>query len=436
LTASLAQVGPLKVIATSSAARYQRSGKSPTEIARELRVDALVEGAVERSGDRVRITTQLIDGMSAHVMWAKTYDRDVRDALALQTEVTRTIADEISVQLTPEERERLASTRQPNSEAQDAYLRGLYWSQKSDYPRQLEQFKLATERDGSFGAAWAALSASYSLMMVSGRLSQKEGYPLVRAAVTRALTLDPGSAEAHGSLATLLQYHDWNWEESRREFQTALRLNPNSGYRRWYADGLAIVGRLDDAVTEAKRAQALDPFFRSSHVVLSHTLLFARRYDEVIDHARSLVGIDPALSHLGDWLTARALRQQGESARAVALLEPLVPHGEAGRLQGEPEILADLGASYAAVGRRADARRVLDALETMQKQGSARRPQSWHFAVIYTALGEKDHAFRYLDEGYAERPSEMMFLKVDPRIDPLRSDPRHTELLHRMGLRE
>jgi eukaryotic-like serine/threonine-protein kinase len=317
LTTGLAQVGALSVIARTSAMRYAGTQKTTPEIARELHVDAVVDGSVQRSGDHVLITAELVDGSNDRHLWAKIYERDARDALGLQNEVAQAIAGEIQVKLTPQEQVRLAPPRPVNPEAQEAYLRGTYLRGRGDEAKSLQYLQQAVEKDPSYAAAWAALTIAYGMFIDQGVISAKEGHPKERAAVTRALELDDNSAEAHVALARMLQDRDWNWAEADREFRRAIELNPSLAIAHpAFGEGLAARGRFEEALAEFRRALQLAPFDLTANYGMTEGLFYARRYDQAIEQGRRANELFP---HATDGLIRNAYVQKGDSQHSVIL---------------------------------------------------------------------------------------------------------------------
>jgi eukaryotic-like serine/threonine-protein kinase len=427
LTTGLSQVSALSVIARTSAMRYQGTQKTTPDIARELHVDAVVEGSVQRSGNRVLITAELVDGSTDHNLWAKSYERDAGDALGLQDEVAQAIAGEIQVKLTPQEQARLAPRRAVNPEAQEAYLRGIYWIDKGDLPKSFHYLEAATKKDPNYAAAYAALSSAYGIMINNGLLSEKEGYPKWRAVVAKAMELDDTLADAHVSLGILLQYHDWNWTDAEREFERAVQLNPNQPIVHLVlGDNFCMTGRLDRAIAEETRALQLDPYSVSHNYMLGTTLVFAGRNDEAIQQGRKMLDLSSRDAH---WVMGLAYEHKRDSQHAIPELQQMVKLGK-----DEPQLpqgMADLAHAYAVFGKKPEAFQLLSELKEMSKR---RFVPSYAFAIVYTGLGDKDHAFEWLDKAYDERPGDLPNIKVDPRMKPLRSDPRYQELLLRMGL--
>jgi len=420
----------LNVIARTSAMRYQESQKTTREIAQELHVDAVVEGAAQRSGDRVLITAQLIEASSDRHLWARSYERNLRDTLALQNEVAQAITRELQVKLTPQEQIRLANPHPVNPEAQEAYFRGVYWNQKGTigFSRGFDYFQQAVTKDPNYAAAYAALSGIYDPLIRTGVLPAREAQPKWRAAVTKALELDPTLADAYLSRGGLLAELDWNWQDAERDVQRALELNPNLALAHFgYAYYLASVGRPDEAVTEARRAVQLDPFSVNTNAALGRTLVFAGRQDEALQQGRRMLEVNTLTAHR---IMGLAYEQMGNFDLAIGEFQQ--------RMKGIdqyyplfPDSIAELAHAYAAAGMRSEALRLLSEL---QRRSKRRFVPSWTFALIYAGLGDKDQAFRWLDKGFDERPSDMSLLKVDPRWATLRSDPRYPDLLRRMDL--
>ena len=431
LTTSLAQISALSVIARSSVMRYQGTQKTTREIAEELNVDAVVEGAAQRSGDRILITAQLIEGSSERHLWANSYERDLRDTLALQNEVAQAIAREIQVKLTPQEQVRLAGRRAVYPEAQEAYFRGIYWRQKGvvGAPRALDYFQQAVAKDPSYAEAYAALSGSYGLMGVNGLLPAKEAYLQQQTALTKALELDPTLADAYVARGNFLMRREWNWQDAERDFQRALQLNPNLAEAHGiYAWGLGSIGRLDEAVTEARRAVRLDPFSTSHNFALGQILVFAGRSDEALELGRSMLDWNARVAHR---LMGLAYEQKGNLDLAIAEFQQrLESMGPDDTLL--PDSIAELAHAYAVSGRRREALQLLSELTEMSKR---RFVSPWALALVYAGLGDKDRAFQSLEKAADGRSADLREnLKTDQRMAPLRSDPRYRELLRRMGL--
>jgi eukaryotic-like serine/threonine-protein kinase len=427
LTTDLAKIRALRVISRTSVMRYKGTRKSLPEIARELNVDGVIEGSVQRSGDRVRITAQLIYAPTDTHAWAESYERDLRDILALQDEVANAIADEVKIKLTPQERASLTSSRPVNPEAYEAYLKGrYYWSKRTGEGEQkgLEYFQQATALDPDYALAYAGVADSYIVLGAHGHLPVKEAFPKARAAAMRALDLDETLAEAHTSLGTVKTFYDWDWPGSEREFRRALDLNPNyATAHHWYSHYLTAVGRLDEAVSEIKRARELDPFGITVNIWLASTLYYSHQYDRAIEQFRRTLELYPEWgdlhSSIGD-----CYAQKRMFAEAIAEWQ------KAPALAGDAQLAANLEHAYVSSGYTGYLQKRLDWLEASAQT----KPVSpLEFAYTYALLGDKDHVLEWLEKAYEER-DPWLYVKAEPRLDNLRSDPRFKDLVRRLGL--
>jgi len=419
----------LGVIARTSAMTYKMAQKSTQQIGRELGVDYVLEGSLRRSGDRVRISAQLIQVKDQTHLWAQNYDRDLRDILVVQDQVARAIADQVQIQLAPPRASSLAGARPVNAQAYEAYLRGRYfWNKRTaeGYLKAIENFNQAIQKDPAYALAYAGLADAYILLGGYGIRSQHETIPLARAAARKALELEPMLAEPHGSLGLIAANYDWHWVEAEREYRQAIALNPNyATAHHWYGEGCLVQqGRFDEAIAELKRAQELDPLSSIIQTDLGVTYLFARQTDQAIEQFRRVLEMDPNFILAHQWL-AEGYRYKGMLVEAKREIE------EAGRLGDGLSALAQLGTLYATSGEKIQARRVLAELKRQNAQG---RVPPEVFVDIYIALGDKDQAFAWLEKAYAERSTGLTSLKVSPTYDPLRSDPRFADLMRRVGL--
>jgi TolB-like protein/DNA-binding winged helix-turn-helix (wHTH) protein/Tfp pilus assembly protein PilF len=429
LTTNLAKIKSLRVISRTSAMKY-KNGRTPlAEIARSLHVEAVVEGSVVLSGDKLRITAQLIDARTDRHLWAEDYTRDLRDVVAVQDEVARRIAQEIRTTLTPEERAQLTSQRQVNPEAYEAYLRGRYfWNKRTEEAvrKAIPYFEQSMSKDPNYPLAYDGLADCWLSLGWYGYVPPKEAFPRAKAAAMRALELDDSLAEAHTSLAFANMNYDWNWSAAEREFRKAIELNPNyANAHHWYGDYLSAVGRHEQAIAESRRALELDPLSPIINAWLGWRYYFARQFDQAIDQYRETLEIDPNFMpvHL---VLGQAYEQKGMLNEAIAELEKV-----ASLSQGAPLYAASLAHAYAVAGRRSEAETLLH--QTNERAQHAYVP-SFHVAIIYAGLERKDETLAWLERGYQERSAWMVWLKVDPRFDFVRSDARFQNLLRRLGL--
>jgi TolB-like protein/DNA-binding winged helix-turn-helix (wHTH) protein/Tfp pilus assembly protein PilF len=428
LITSLGKIGALHVTSRTSIMRYKKTDKSLPQVAQELNVDGIVEGTVQRSGDRVRITAQLIHASTDHHLWAESYDRELKDVLALQDDVARAIANEIKVTLTPQEQLSLAAVRPVNPGAYEAYLKGrYYWNKRTaeGIKKASDYFQQAINQQPNYGIAYSGLADCNSGLAWHGFASPTEALPRAKAAALKAIEIDPTSGEAHASLALVLS-HQRNWAAAENEFKRALQLNPRyANAHHWYGDYLSIVGRHEEALVEAKRAFELDPLSPMINTWLGLRYYHARRYDEAIEQGRKILEFDPnfAPAHL---LLGQAYVQKGLRAQAISELQ------SATSLSGDsPLYMAQVGVAYAAAGKNREAVSVIDQLQKAARQGYV---SSYGLAQIYAALGDKQHAMKWLQSAYDEGAVWMEYLKVDPVLDSLRSQPRFQDLVRQMGL--
>jgi len=427
---SLARIGELKVISRISVMQYKQARRPLREIARELRVDAVVEGSVLRAGNRVRITAQLVDAIRDRPLWAESYEHDMVDVLSLQGRVAQAVAAKIELELTPQERVQLERTAPVNPGAHEACLKGRhFWYKRTteSVRKGLECFQEAIRLDPTYAPAHAGIADSH--IVDGGRylgVSPDVAYANARSAAVKAVALDESLAEAHTSLAAVMTDYDWDWEGADREYRRAIELNPNyATAHSWYAEQLSRMGRHDEAVAEARRARELDPLSLVGGMILSWILYFARRYDESIQWARRTLDLDP------DYATAH--RILGWSYEETGRYEEaIVAHEKATFLtEGQPNFSGQLGRAYALAGRTREAREVLDNLLELSKEVYV---SSLDIAIIYAELGETGLALDWLERAHEERADHVPYNKVNPRLDSLRDEPRFQRMLEAMGL--
>ena len=429
LITNLAQISALKVISRTSAMRYKGTKKSLPEIARELHVDAVAEGAVMWVGGRVRISAQLIEAPTDYHLWAASYERDLRDVLSMQEEVTRAIASEIRVNLSAQEQARLANTRPIDPEAYRLYLKGrYYWNKRSleGFQKAIEYFQQATAKDPAYALAYVGLADTYTYFSFFDVVPPREAMPNAKAAAARALEIDDSLGEAHVSLGYVSYMYDWDWPAAGKHFEQALTLNPAySRAHTFYPFYLSSLGRSEEALAVAKRSLDLDPASPAVNHSLAVQFYFARQFDQAIEQAHKTLELDPnfAISYelLGEVYVSRGMYREG--------LSELEKYSALSR--GRAKSLALLGYAHARLGERSQALRMLEQLEATSKE---RYTPAFSFAVVYAGLGEKDQAFAWLEKAHGERTSRLGYLKVEPLWDPLRPDPRFADLVRRIGL--
>jgi TolB-like protein/DNA-binding winged helix-turn-helix (wHTH) protein/Flp pilus assembly protein TadD len=426
---NLAKVGSVRVISRTSVMQYKGVHKPLPDIARALGVDAVVEGSVVRSGERVRITAQLIYAPTDQHLWANEYERNLRDVLSLQSEVARTIAQEIRATVTPEERVRLSGKGAVNPQAYESYLKGRsYWNQRTEagLGKAIAQFGKATELDPNYAEAYSGLADSYTALGYLSYLDPSSAFPKASAAATRALELDPTLAEAHASLAYYELYYEWNWVAAEREFKQAIALNPNyaTAYE-WYSIYLMAMGRLDESLAAINRARELDPLSVAIRTDVGFQYFYRRDYDRAVQELRATVSTNPRfpLSHL--WL-GRAYQQKHMYPEAIAEFaqtEAALPEWVV--------TIAGSGNAYGEWGKIAEAEQVLKQLNTMSQQ---KYVTPYGVALVYAGLGRREDAFAWLNQAVAGRSHWLVWLNLDPRWNRLRSDPRFAELVRQVGL--
>jgi len=429
LITNLAQISALRVISRTSAMQYKGTKKSLSEIAWELHVDAVVEGTVMHSGDRVRITAQLIEASTDHHLWAASYDRDLQNVLSMQEEVTRAIVSEVRVKLTAQEQARLANMHPINPEAFQLWLKGRYYWYKLNpegLQKAIEYFQQALEKDPAYAPAYAGLADSYNLLAFFNVFPPREVMPKAKAAAVKALELDDNLAEAHVSLGWAGFTYDLDWPAAGKYFDRAIVLNPAYPLAHsYYSLYLGALGRPEEGLTEAKRALDLDPVSPAINHYVVVQLYLARRFDEAIEQCRKTLELDPSFTPVHGTL-AEVYSAKGMYREALAEYE------EYSALSGgSPRSTAFVGYAHARLGQRSQAFRVLEQLRAASKQ---RYVPALSFAIVYVGLGEKEQAFLWLEKAYDERTNSLAYLKVQATWDPLRSDPRFADLVRRIGL--
>ena len=428
MTAQLARLQPerLAVIGRATAMTYKRAKKSIDQIGSELHVQYVLEGSVRRAGDRVRVTAQLIEvGDQTHV-WAESYERDLRDVLALQNDVAQAITNEIKIKLTPEQQTRLAGARPVNPEAYQALLKATYFSRKfpeEEYKKSFGYIQQAIALDPTYASAHAALAHYY---LVEGTFSLRpveEAAPLARAAALRALELDEALARAHHEMGAIKYIFDWDWSGAEPELKRAVMLSPNSSdSHNGYGMFLTFMGRTGEGVRELQEALELDPLVVARNINLGWGLLYARRYDESIAQLKKTLEFAPDVGYTNMHL-AWSYAQKRMYPEAVAACRRAVS-----LLPDDQLVTGGCGMAYALAGRRQDALALLDRLK--------KRPgclDAYNVALIYDGLGDIDRTMEWLERAYRERSPQLPGLRIETWSDSLRSDPRFQDLLRRMN---
>jgi TolB-like protein/DNA-binding winged helix-turn-helix (wHTH) protein/Flp pilus assembly protein TadD len=429
LITDLAQIRALRVVSRTSVMMYKGTRKPLSEIARELNVDAVVEGSVLRFGDQVRITAQLIQVPADKHLWANSYQGNVRDTLAVQNQVARAIAEQIRIEVTPEEKAALKKERPIDPEAQEAYLKGRYfWNQRTaaGFKNAVIYFNQAVARDPGYAAAYSGLADTYALLgdWQYSVMTPKEAMPRAKAAAIRALELDESLGEAHASLAFCLEGFDWDFAAADKEFQRAIELSP--GYataHHWYAWHLSLVGRGKESIAEMEKAESLDPISPIINADLAELLLIQHLPDESIQQSLTSIEMNPGFAY-GHAQLAQAYIEKRMFKGAVRELQNAI------QISGEsPALNANLARAYAGLDRKVEAVALLNNLKNSTAPDSA---HAIHIAMIYTALSNKDEAIIWLKHGFEDRFNPGVLTR--PCFDPLRSDSRFQEILRRVGL--
>jgi TolB-like protein/DNA-binding winged helix-turn-helix (wHTH) protein/Flp pilus assembly protein TadD len=429
LITDLAKIKALRVISRTSVMRYKGTHTPLPEIARKLKVDAILEGSVLRSGEQVRITAQLIQLPADKHLWAESYEGNLSDTLALQNKVARAVAEQIRIEVTSQERAELKSVKKIDPEAYEDYLKGRYfWSKRTadGLKKAVDYFNQAIAKDPNYAAAYSGLADTFALLgdWQYALMPTKEAVPKAKAAALKALELDDTLGEAHNSLAFCLDGYDWNFDAAESEFRRAIELNP--GYapaHHWYAWHLALLGRNNDALAEMRKAANLDPLSLNINSDLAELLLIARFPDESIQQSRKTIDMDPAFPAAHNQL-AQGYLAKHMYTEAIEELQKSI------RLSGDsPIFTANLARAYVATNRKAEAVELLNDLKRSSVPGY---PLAAEIAMVYAALGDKDQAMTWLEKGYEERFNPGVLLR--PCFDPLRSDSRFQDLVRHIGL--
>jgi TolB-like protein/DNA-binding winged helix-turn-helix (wHTH) protein len=430
LTANLAKIRSLRVISRSTAMAYKGTHKPLSEIARDLKVDAVVEGTVLKAGSRVRITAELVQVSTDHHLWADTYESQLGDVLALQNRVSSAIVDQIRINLSPEDKQRLAKNPSVSPAAYEDYLKGrYYWNRRSaeGFTKAIGYFEDATRRDPQYALAYAGLADCYGIIgaTIYGSLPAAEAAPKAKAAAIRALEIDPTLAEAETSLATAKFNYDWDWAGAAQGFQHAIQMDPRyaTAYQRYSLYSIAM-GRFDESLEQIKKARELDPLSISINSSLGWRLYLARQYDRSITQLRDTLELDPSYEW-AHFILGQAYEQKGEFNLARAELQKAVELSH-----NSPLMISALAHADALSGNQEEALRLLQQLAAQSRKQYV---SPFYVAVVYVALGKTETAMDWMDKAFADRSNGLVFLKVEPELDPLRSNPRFVALQRKLN---
>ena len=425
---AISRISELRVISRSSVMKYKNVHKPLREVARELNVDGIVEGSVQHDDGRVKISADLVDAKEDRNLWGHSYEGDLRDVLGLQSLVAQAIADEVQVQLSPEESAVLSKRPVVHPEAYESYLRGRYlWNRRTpeDLRRALDEFQKAIRLDPKSALAWTGLADTYTLLSAQSEIAPLTAMPLAKAAAEKALELDDSLAQTHATLALIEFTYAWNMAGAEREFDRALALNPSyASAREWRGIYLNYSGRFEEALAETKRAQTLDPLSPVIQVNVGRCYYYARRYAEARELLKQLELKEPNF-----WMVPAIL---GQTYLAEGKFQDAIRELDRARSLSPSTLrnLGVLGDAYGRVGRRREA---LDIARELDARSRSQYVLPVYSALVYMGLGDRTRAFAFLDKAFSDRSEWMLGLKVEPEFDPLRSDPRFRELLRRVA---
>jgi DNA-binding winged helix-turn-helix (wHTH) protein/TolB-like protein/tetratricopeptide (TPR) repeat protein len=429
LITRLSGLNQLIVRPTSSVVQYNKPGQDSVAAGRELGVDALLDGFVQKSGDKIRVTAQLLSIPDGKHLWSGQFNANFTDIFAVEDSMSRQMVEALLPNLTGEERRRVTKHYTENIEAYELYLRGRYFQDKRTAEalnKSIDYFQQATEKDPRYALAFAGLADSNVGLAVRADMPPRDSFQRAKTAAMRALEIDDTLAEAHASLANVRYWYDWDWSGAETEFKRAFELSPNyPTSHQLYASYLIVMGRQQEALSEIRQARALDPLSLTVNVHVARILFFSRGYDEAIEQCRKTLEIDPNFggAHL---FLGRSYKEKRMYQEALTELEKARD-----LLKGSAEVLALIGYTYAVSGRLSESQKVLQELQGLSKQ---RYVSPYHIAMVYSGLGERDTAFLWLEKAYDDREGRLTILKFAPEFDGLRSDSRYADLLRRIGL--
>jgi DNA-binding winged helix-turn-helix (wHTH) protein/TolB-like protein/Flp pilus assembly protein TadD len=430
LITRLGSTKQLLVRSTGAVQRYTVPGLDPVMAGRDLQVDSVLEGSIQTAGDRLRTTVRLLRVRDGSTLWAGTFDERMTDIFSVQDSISQRLAEALALELTEAQRSLLTRRDTSDSEAYQLYLRGrFFWNKRTrdGFERGVAYFRQAAEKDPAYALAYSGVADSHIGRTFYHYASPQAAMPLARTAALKALEIDDSLAEAHASLAHVKTNYEWDWAEAERLSRRAIALEPEyATAHQWFGiHYLAPMGRLEEAIAETRRARQLDPLSAVYNAFVGASLYFARRYDEAIEECRKTIDLHPDFG-VAHWYLGRAYLQKGRLQEALAELQKAVTLSG-----GSPLMKGTLGVGYALAGDRAAAERTLHELEKLRADSYA---SALDLADIHVALGDRERAFRWLDQAAAERAFHVIYLKVWPELDPLRPDPRFKALILRLGL--
>jgi TolB-like protein/DNA-binding winged helix-turn-helix (wHTH) protein/Flp pilus assembly protein TadD len=425
LIARLGYLRQLVVRPASAVSRYTDEQRDAVDAGREQGVDAVLDGSVQRAGDRIRVTVQLLRVQDRAVLWAGQFDERLTDIFAVQDSISQQVAQGLAVKLNDEERGQLRKRTPENIEAYQAYLKGRYfWNKRTPegYKKAIDYFNQAIELDPAYAQAYAGLADAILFLGGDGNAGIDEAMARGKAALTKAIEIDDSLAEPHATLGLLAMNVDWNWTEAEREYRRAIELNPNyATAHHWYGEFLTFMGRFDEGLAEIKRAQELDPLSLIISTDMGKVYFLARRYDLTIEQCKKVLEMDPNFVMAHAWL-GFAYSAQGRHEDAIAEFLKMK------EMANTPWWLSFLGYVYGRAGHREEAQKILKRLTELSKQTYV---SHYSLVLVYIGLGEKDVVFKLYEKVFEEHRDGVIDLKVNPGFDPLRSDPRFADLLRR-----
>lgn len=428
LISSLSQLPKLNVKARSSVFRYKASNTNIQQIAKELNVQAILNGRVVVHGNDLNLYVELVDIAADKVIWSQTYNRPMSNLVLLQADIAHDVSNNLQAKLSGADEQKLAKNYTESAEAYQLYLKGNYeWNKhtEEEVQKAVDYYNQALEKDPNYALAYSGLSACYGVLG-NVYLAPNDNFPKARTYAAKALAIDDSLAEPHAAMGAVRLFYDWNWPETEKEFKRAQILNPNNGdAHQLYAGYLNAMGRFDEAQTEVNRAEELDPLSAMFSTEVGFNFYYSRRYDEAIAQFQKTINLEPSYVDAYQYL-GQAYEQKKMYREAIATFQKGMD-----RTERSPQLISSLGHCYAFSGERDKAQQTLTELRELSKQ---RYVSPYWFAVVYTGLGDKDQTFAWLDKAFQDRASLLIWLRVEPQFDNLHDEPRFQDLLRRIGL--